>query len=419
MAFTIIFLIFLFSTIKAQQSSTSINLSSSLTTTGTNSWLSPSGLYAFGFYRQGGRYAVGVFAAGIPENTVVWTANRDDLPVRGSATLAFSAGRLVLNTTTGQNKSIANVSDLISAASILDSGNFVLYNSARDIIWQSFDDPTDTILPSQRLVAGKQLISGIEEGDPSTGLFRLKMQEDGHLVSYPLQSPDTPSYAYWASGTWGTGNNITLNLDDNGHLYLLNETGGNTIRNLSAAESSNDGKIYRMTLDADGIFRVYSLTMDPKGNWSVMWLSTTDKCGPRGLCGINGYCVQNDNDADCRCLPGFNFINPEDWSLGCKRSSAAVSCNNANGSNVELAMTKLDNMLWDDQSYMEIKLANKDDCEQSCLEDCHCEVALYSDTQGCRKQKIPPRYGVRSVDYPQVAFIKIALIKKEMRLECW
>ncbi|KAE7998016.1 hypothetical protein FH972_002595 [Carpinus fangiana] len=34
-------------------------------------WLSRSGLYAFGFYKQGNGYAVGIFMAGIPKKTVV------------------------------------------------------------------------------------------------------------------------------------------------------------------------------------------------------------------------------------------------------------------------------------------------------------------------------------------------------------
>ncbi|KAE9449786.1 hypothetical protein C3L33_18313, partial [Rhododendron williamsianum] len=429
MAFTIIFLIFLtFSTIEAQQRSTNISLSSSLTPTGTNSssWLSPSGLYAFGFYRQGSGYAVGVFAAGIPEKTVVWTANRDDPPVPGNATLSFSGGRLVLNIPPDHNTNIADVSESISAASMLDSGNFVLYNSARGIIWRSFDNPTDTILPGQRLQTGKQLFSSASEGDHSTRLFRLKMQDDGHLLSFPLQSPDQTWYHYWASGTAFTGNNITLNLDDKGHLYLLNETGGNTIKNLSAAESSNDGKIYRMTLDADGIFRVYSLTLDPKGNWSVMWTSSDDKCDPIGLCGINGYCVTNDTEAHCKCLPGFNFVNPEIWSLGCKKNFTTASCNNTNGGSAGFEMMREENMSWEDQNYMWTELTNKEDCQQSCLEDCNCEVALYSDDKKCKKLKLPLRYGRRSLRTLQVAFIKVAKehlplppkrTKKELRLE--
>ncbi|KAH7861879.1 hypothetical protein Vadar_032102 [Vaccinium darrowii] len=423
-AYTLIILFFTtYSTVEAQQRSTNISLSSSLTPDSTNSsWLSRSGLYAFGFYRRGSGYAVGVFAAGIPEKTVVWTANRDDPPVPSNATLAFIDGKLVLNNPQGENTNIADVSQSISTASMLDSGNFVLYNSVRAIIWQSFDNPTDTILPGQPLVAGKRLVSSFSEADSSSGLFRLEMQKDGNLVSYPL--PFADPYAYYATGTYMAGENITLNLDDNGHLYLLNLTGDNIIQNLTAGESSNDGKIYRMTLNADGIFRVYSRTLDPKGNWSVKWYSSADMCAPIGLCGLNGYCIMIDDKADCRCLPGFNFINPQIWSQGCERSFAAVSCNNTKGGNI--TMSKFENMSWEDESYMVVELPNIDDCERSCFEDCNCEVALYSDGKNCKKQKLPLRYGRRSLGTSQVAFIKVTKeplalppkgTEKELRLE--
>ncbi|KAF7130079.1 hypothetical protein RHSIM_Rhsim10G0139400 [Rhododendron simsii] len=94
--------------------------------------------------------------------------------VPSNATLAFTDEGLVLNIPPAQNRYIADV-ESISAASMLDSGNFVLYNSVRKIIWQSFDNPTDTILPGQCLVARKNLISRVSEGDRSSGLFRLKI----------------------------------------------------------------------------------------------------------------------------------------------------------------------------------------------------------------------------------------------------
>lgn len=84
-----------------------------------------------------------------------------------------------------------------------------------------------------------------------------------------------------------------------------------------------------------------------------------------------------------------------------------------------MSIEEMENMQWLDKSYTVIELTNKDDCKQFCLEDCHCEAAVYSDTQFCRKHKIPLRYGRRSLVSMQVAFIKVAKIKKEMRLECW
>ena len=89
-------------TAEAQSVQSSIKPGSFLTVTHTtttnSSWLSPSGLYAFGFYKQGNGYAVGIFVEGIPQKTVVWTANRDDPPVPADARLTFTSdGQLVLD----------------------------------------------------------------------------------------------------------------------------------------------------------------------------------------------------------------------------------------------------------------------------------------------------------------------------------
>ncbi|KAF3962763.1 hypothetical protein CMV_012765 [Castanea mollissima] len=56
-------------TAEAQQGESIVSLGSFLTPETNSSWLSSSGLYAFGFYQQTNGYAIGVFLAGIPEKT--------------------------------------------------------------------------------------------------------------------------------------------------------------------------------------------------------------------------------------------------------------------------------------------------------------------------------------------------------------
>ncbi|VVA40038.1 PREDICTED: G-type lectin S-receptor [Prunus dulcis] len=97
---------------EAQQMQSNISQGSSLTPTTNSTWLSRSGLYAFGFYRQGDGYAVGIFLAGIPEKTVVWTANRDDPLVSNDATLVFTGDGLTLLTAEGQNYFVKSMSDV-------------------------------------------------------------------------------------------------------------------------------------------------------------------------------------------------------------------------------------------------------------------------------------------------------------------
>ena len=139
-------------------------MGSSLSTTTNSSWLSHSGLYAFGFYQEANGYAVGVFLAGIPQKKVLWTTNRDDPPAPSDVTLNFTNdGRLVLQSAQGKETSIASPGGATST-SMLDSRNSVLFNS-KEIVWQTFDYPTDTILQGQHLSTGKELLSSISEYD--------------------------------------------------------------------------------------------------------------------------------------------------------------------------------------------------------------------------------------------------------------
>ena len=73
---------------------------------------------------------------------------------------------------------------------MLDSGNFVLYNSNNKITWHTFDIPTNTLLQGQRHAVEKELVSSVSESDQSTGTFQLKMQTDGNLVQYLVQNSD-------------------------------------------------------------------------------------------------------------------------------------------------------------------------------------------------------------------------------------
>ncbi|KAM3749792.1 hypothetical protein ACB098_05G212900 [Castanea mollissima] len=392
-------------TVDAQQGESIVSLGSSLTPTTKVSWLSRSGLYAFGFYQQSNGYAIGVFLAGIPEKTVIWTANRDNPPTLADVTLNFTGdGRLVLQSAQGNESAIVNPPERAKSASMLNSGNFVLYNSNKDIIWQSFNNPTNTILQGQCLLAGARLFSSVSESDQSTGIFQLAMQTDGNLVQYPNIPELKVEHAYWASNTYGRGNNVSLCLDDDGHLYLLNST-GKYLLNLTQGGYPTNGIVRLMRIDADGIFRLYSHNLEKNGNWLVNWSSSDNKCDPKGLCGLNGFCTTVDRAADCKCLPGFVRVHQGNWSSGCERNFTAESCQIKNG-NMQYNMLEESNTVWEDSAFSIMQPITKEDCEAACLEDCNCEAALYKDA-ACRKQRLPLRFGRRVLTDSSVALIKV------------
>ncbi|KAJ6858133.1 hypothetical protein NC652_040629, partial [Populus alba x Populus x berolinensis] len=257
-----------------QNHSNLISLGSSIfTNVQPTSWRSPSGTFAFGFYPQGSGFMVGIWLVGKPADIITWTAYRDDPPVPSNATLELTVnGKLLLrtysaNNEAGEEKLIAKIEKSASNAGMLDSGNLVLCNEHSDVIWDSFNFPTDTILGGQNLYAGGELLSSASTTDFSTGRFRLKMQYDGNLVLYPVDTPDTPVDAYWSTGTSGSSC-AHLYLNHSGGLLILNKTSGIVSTVLSSDSGSESSSIiYRATLEYDGFFRLYSHNFDRNGGF--------------------------------------------------------------------------------------------------------------------------------------------------------
>ncbi|KAF4376174.1 hypothetical protein G4B88_004978 [Cannabis sativa] len=142
-----------------------ISLDSSISPSTNNSyWLSNSGQFAFGFYKQGNGFAIGIWFDKIKEKTVIWTANRDQQqPLPQSTTL-------VLN----DFANFVSPDQPAASASLLDSGNFVLYNSDSEIIWQSFENPTEYSFCQGKILRQEKIVSAVSESNHSLGTFQLR-----------------------------------------------------------------------------------------------------------------------------------------------------------------------------------------------------------------------------------------------------
>ncbi|TKY54863.1 G-type lectin S-receptor serine/threonine-protein kinase RLK1 [Spatholobus suberectus] len=380
-----------------------IQLSASLLPNSTPaSWRSPSGQFAFGFYSQGqgNVFVVAIWLVSRKNETVVWTAQRNDPAVTSNAKLQLTMdGKLVLMDGQGKEKVIAgNASVKASSACMLDSGNFVLYNN-NNIIWQSFDYPTDTLLGGQSLLpTGHQLVSSSSQNSHSSGRYRLKMQDDGNLVLYPVNTADTAPDAYWASDTSKVGFRTHLYLNQTGSLQITNGSDGSSVKSLVSDSSlANDGSriIYRATLDFDGIFRLYAHFNNGSIQKVDYWPEEENACVVKGFCGFNSYCTFNDIQPVCTCLPGFDFIHPTDFTLGCKRSFQEEQCTGENekDSANSYNMKSMGNTKWVDFPYFKTKMLQEEDCSSACFTDCNCEAAFYDDRDGsCMKHRLPLRY---------------------------
>lgn len=375
------------------------------------SWASPSGRFAFGFYAVTGGYRVGVWLSTAPNRTIVWTALRDEPPFTGGGLTLSIDGSLVWNSTNDRQVSRTIIdtpagSASAAYASMHDSGNFAIYDSTGGVVWSTFNSPTDTIVGGQSLLRKSQLVSSVSAANQSTGGYQLKMQEDSNLVAYPLFYTDLPPDAYWSSRTFNPPNPLTLRLTERGHLYLEvegNETVYRNIWQVMRAPPPDVETYYRAVLGADGVFRLYSDQFNSSGSSStpiIQWESNRDKCGIKGICGLNSYCSEMNGDVSCLCPRGFNYIDSQQRSLGCSKVFAGDGCHSGAG----FKMESLVNVYWVEQAYSILTSVGPDQCMAACLEDCFCEAALFDDGR-CGKQTLPLRNGMRNAN--KVVFIKV------------
>ncbi|XP_020974471.1 G-type lectin S-receptor-like serine/threonine-protein kinase LECRK1 [Arachis ipaensis] len=185
------------------------------------------------------------------------------------------------------------------------------------------------------------------------------------------------------------------------------------IRNLFvAAENENKNKnrntiIYRATLDFDGVFRLYSHDMANKVI-SIVKTWPDNACSVKGFCGFNSYCALADENPFCYCLPGFDYLDPNQNTLGCKRNSSEDKCSEEEF----YRMVSLDKLAWDgDRSYFQAQMADEEHCSSSCLKDCNCWAASYDQsTKIYMKQQTPLRYARRvqlNEKVPSLKFFKV------------
>ncbi|MQM12470.1 hypothetical protein Taro_045394 [Colocasia esculenta] len=389
----------------------SIALNSSLSTARSPSaWRSASGRFAFGFYPVPGGFLVGIWLETAPNRTIVWTAFRDEPPVTGGA-LSLLGGRLQLTATgTDGIKYISDNGVSGSYASMLDTGDFVIYDGSDQIVWSTAASPTDTILARQTMRPGYQLISSSSAFNRSTGMFRLKMQQDGNLVLYPIDGDDTAIFAYWSSRTSGA-QGLSLKLDSQGALFLSADSGTYPRKNLTyAMRRAPDAEVlYRATVEEDGVFRLYGHAFYLNGSsptTSILWQAPDSPCTVKGICGLNSYCsLSADGQPQCLCPHGFRFNNPQQWRLGCKRNFSVGSCEDGAVRGAPTASMTLLNAVWQtEDAYSTPSSSSAQDCETECLADCLCGAALFQGGR-CLKQALPFRFA--QSDTGAQAFVKV------------
>lgn len=407
LAFLIIFSLFHFS---LSQNQNVLRKGSSLHV-GSNAkvLVSPDNSYTCGFHAAEGTnaYYLAIWFTNSKPITVVWMANRNR-PVngRGSKLSLRPNGVIVLTDVDGTTVWQSNTTSTTDAtrAVLLNTGNLVLQDSNNTVLWQTFDIPTDTLLPFQQLTKDIRLVSS-RNGGHASGYYSLYFDSD-NVLKMVFDGPDTSSL-YWPSpdplsnifqqGRTNLNNTRIAVFDDNGRFDSSDDLQFN-------ASDFGLGVLRRLTFDYDGNLRLYSLN-NATGLWSVSWEAIRRKCDVRGLCGRYAICVYTP-EPRCACAPGYEINDPTDWTGGCK-PRFNMTCNTSNSEHVKfLELPATDFYGYDLDVVLTPTSFNA--CRELCLKSCNCLAFSYRLTgEGFCFTKQNLFNGVQIKSFPASIYLKL------------
>nr|DAD23148.1 TPA_asm: hypothetical protein HUJ06_024611 [Nelumbo nucifera] len=339
--------------------------------------------FELGFFSPGNsknRY-LGIWYRNIPE-TIVWVANRNNpiLDATGVLKITEDGNLVLLNKTSSVFWSSISSSSTTAAAAakspvaqLLDSGNFVLRDESNGnsemYVWQSFDFPSDTLLPGMKLGLNfktnlsRYMTSWKKADDPALGDF-----------SYSIDISVLPQLVIWEgsiekyrSGPWNgvrfSGVPVNTNavfrpifISDTDEVYYM-------------YERNDDSTVMRFTLNPSGSLQRLVWNKQRLA-WDLLYEVPQEPCDRYDQCGANGLCKLNYWPI-CDCLKGFTPKLPGDWNLlnwsaGCVRRTP-LDCRKGEGF-AKISGVKLPDLL---QSWVN-ETMNLKECEVHCLNSCSC-----------------------------------------------
>ncbi|KAK4254008.1 hypothetical protein QN277_009444 [Acacia crassicarpa] len=347
--------------------------------------LSTGEVFALGFFTPSNnsknRY-VGIWFHKVPKQTVVWVANRDNPLNDSSGVFSINThGNLVLNHTKNQNlntiwsSNVSASSRIDILAELLDSGNLVLRDSGGrgKVLWQSFDYPSDTLLPFAKLGLDRKsglnriLTSWKSLDDPSFGSATIRIDPTGYPQFFIYKNGEP----FWRVGSWtgpGWSGIPEMVPDPVQSVVFTNNADEVTVMNVVKI-IKDPAAFERNVLDETGqILR--NIWRAQENRWIVAWSGPSEECDRYRRCGSNSICDPYKKEKlECVCLPGFEPKNLRDGSNGCMRKKNVSTCESGEGF-VKVAYVKVP-----ETSKAQVdnnKSMSLDDCKETCLKDCSC-----------------------------------------------
>ncbi|KAK9279150.1 hypothetical protein L1049_012827 [Liquidambar formosana] len=299
--------------------------------------------------------------------TTVWTANRGS-PIQNSDNFMFDeSGNAFLESGASVVWSTNTTGKGVSAMELQDSGNLVLLGNDSRAIWQTFSNPTDTLLSNQDFVEGMKLVSN---PSPNNLSYFLEIKSGDMILYAGFQTPQ----AYWSMGK---ENRRTINQD--GGVVSLASLNANSWRFYDStkvllwqfifSDNSDSNATWVAVLGSDGFITFNNLQ---NGGTSVASPNKIpdNPCGTPEPCDAYYVCSGNTR---CQCPSVLS-------SASCK-TGIVSPCDPSKGS------TELVNA-GDGLNYFALGFvppsakADLNGCKASCVGNCSCLALFFENSSG-------------------------------------
>ncbi|KAH7444565.1 hypothetical protein KP509_02G083300 [Ceratopteris richardii] len=340
------------------------------------------------------------FALGGPP---AWVMNPDHAVTSTSAVLTLNSdGDLALSDPSVSSDPVwASVTTGVGVVrmQLTDTGNLVLLTNRSVRVWQSFDFPTDTLLPGQNFTGTTRMRSNRSSWLFSAGRYFLMFSAGQGMAIF-----NPPGYiigAYWKA--WAGNTSFRFEVSGTSvNFYGSHSLVLQTV--FSDVSASSYG--YRLTLDADGNLRLYAWHADST-QWKVIWMAFTDICSRwSNVCGDYGICIYNPNPT-CVCPQGFTIKDPTDLSAGCVPLTPITISSNCGGRIDYLEMEGIDYPFNDIGLWRNTSMEK---CKQMCSSSCSCLAAVFAQSEdyGFCYLKQAIQYGYQLSSQRHRTFLKIS-----------
>ncbi|KAJ6843635.1 receptor-like serine/threonine-protein kinase SD1-8 [Iris pallida] len=350
--------------------------------------VSAGGTFALGFFTPNNssdrRRYIGIWYNNIPVQTIVWVANRANPVIGSTGQLSVTANgtvRITNRETSTLVWSVVNHFIFLTnpVVQLLGNGNFVMKEEGDNIEnnygWQSFDYPTDTLLPGMKLGVNRMtglnrnLTAWKSEVDPSPGEYCAAMVIGDSPEIYLFNR----SSKLWRSGPWDGRQLGTLrSWNSNGRAFTY--TFVNNYNEVSFSIQVSYQTILRV--GQSGVLQIRAWVPEAEG-WLLLWQIPANLCDNIGQCGSNSICDITQSPI-CRCLHGFTPKNPANWeggdyNDGCVRR-VAFDCR-SEGADTFLS---LNGVKLPESSMIYLDSFSLDACRSECLKNCSCAAYAIS-----------------------------------------